>query len=253
MKLSIITPTYNSVRFIEDCLRSVSSQKYNNVEHIVVDGASTDGTLEFLKIYQNSIDILISEEDNGIYHAMNKGISFTTGDVIGFLNSDDVYENDCVLTSVAEKFLENPYLEACYANLAYTSQTNLSKIIRYWKSSEFTPGLFSKGWSPPHPTFFVRRSVFERHGLFNLNYPIVADIDLMIRFLEVFKIKSQYVSELWVKMRIGGASNKNFKNICKQNLDILNILRKNNLAANPLKFFLYKFISRSRQFFNKPS
>jgi glycosyltransferase involved in cell wall biosynthesis len=251
MKVSIITVTFNSVSVINDCLDSISSQEYNNIQHIVIDGASTDGTLSILHSKHSQISSLISKADDGIYDAMNKGIRIATGDIIGFLNSDDFYANNKVISKVVREFERDSLLDACYSDLIYVDQIKISKIVRYVKSSEFNIGLFSKGWCPPHPTFFVRRSVYERLGIFDLNYHIASDVDLMMRFLEKHKIKSKYIPEVWVKMRMGGTTNKNLKNIWLQNKEIIHSFNKNNLSVNLLKFLVFKIISRILQFFKR--
>ena len=253
MKVSIITVTFNSVSVINDCLNSISSQEYNNIQHIVIDGASTDGTLSILESKHSQISTLVSKPDNGIYDAMNKGIRIATGDIIGFLNSDDFYANNKVISKVVREFERDSLLDACYSDLIYVDQLKISKIVRYVKSSEFNIGLFSKGWCPPHPTFFVRRSVYERLGIFDLNYHIASDVDLMMRFLEKHKIKSKYIPEVWVKMRMGGTTNKNLKNIWLQNKEIIHSFNKNNLSVNLLKFLVFKIISRILQFFKRSS
>jgi glycosyltransferase involved in cell wall biosynthesis len=251
LKISIITVTRNSARVINECLASVNSQTHDNIEHIVIDGASTDETLSLLKSKLGQLKTLISEPDKGIYDAMNKGIKIATGDIIGILNSDDFYENNNILMKVENIFSENPSLDACYSDLIYTSQLNSLKNIRYWKSSKFIPGLFSNGWCPPHPTFFARRSVYERFGNFDLNYRIASDVELMMRFLEVHKINVCYIPEVWIKMRMGGTTNKNFKNILIQNKEVLYALKRHKLPINLARFFYNKIISRSLQFLKK--
>ena len=251
MKISIITVTYNNVSVINDCLDSVKLQNYNNIEHIIIDGGSTDGTLQYLQSKRAEFKTLISEPDNGIYDAMNKGIKYSTGDIVGFLNSDDFYANNEVISKVVSEFEKESNLQACYSDSIYINKKFTSKIVRYFKSCEFRHGLFSKGWCPPHPTFFVKKSIYESYGYFDLNYNIASDIDLMMRFLEIHKIRSKYVPEVWVKMRMGGTTNKSLKNILKQNFEILNSLKKNKLEFSPLVFFIHKMISRSRQFIQK--
>lgn len=253
MKISIITVTYNSQKYIKDCIQSIKLQKqhYNNIEHIIIDGGSTDGTLSIIENNSYQPNILISENDNGIYDAMNKGINLSTGDVIGFLNSDDFYANNNVLAKIGYIFANNFAIDACYADLIYVSPDDISNNVRYWKSKKFVPGSFSKGWCPPHPTFFVRRSIYEKYGKFNLDYHYSSDTELMMRFLENYKIKINYLPEVWVKMRLGGVTNKNIKNILLQNLEILNALKKNKLSANPIKFFFYKILLRTPQFFQR--
>lgn len=247
MKISIITVTYNSAKFINDCLKSVKTQNYNNIEHIVIDGNSTDETLPLLYSKRDQIKELISEPDKGVYDAMNKGIKIATGEVIGFLNSDDFYANNRIISKVASVFNNNSSIDACYADLVYTQQMDTSKTVRYWRSGKFIPNSFSKGWAPPHPTFFARRSIYERFGLFNLNYRFAADNELMMRFMEVYKIKTNYIPEVWVKMRLGGTTNKNFKNIFFGNLEILKALRKNGLYTNIIIFFFHKIFLRLNQ------
>ena len=253
MKVSIITVTFNSISVINDCLDSISSQEYDNIQHIVIDGASTDGTLSILESKNSQINILISKPDNGIYDAMNKGIKIATGDIIGFLNSDDFYPNNKVISKVVKEFEKDSFLDACYSDLIYVDQFNTSKTIRYVKSSKFQEGLFSKGWCPPHPTFFVRRSVYKKFGNFDLSYKFASDVDLMMRFLEKYKIKSKYIPEVWVKMRMVGVTNKNLKNIWLQNKEIIHSFNKNNLSVNLLKFLILKIISRIVQLFKRPS
>jgi glycosyltransferase involved in cell wall biosynthesis len=251
MKISIITVTLNNISVINNCLASVMSQKYNDIEHIIIDGASTDGTLLLLESKREQFKVLISEPDKSIYDAMNKGIKVATGDIIGFLNSDDFYARDDVLSRVVDVFEDNPSLEACYADLVYVDQMDTSKKKRYWKSNKFTPGLFANGWCPPHPTFFALRSVYARFGIFNLDYPLASDNEMMMRWLEVNKINVHYIPEVWTKMRLGGVTNKNLKNLFLQNVEILRALRKNGLSSNLISFFFHKIISRLRQRLNR--
>ena len=252
-KISIITVTYNASETIQSCLDSIASQNYQNIEYIVIDGFSTDKTLEIINKHYYKPSIIISEKDNGIYEAMNKGIKIAKNNVIGFLNSDDFYASNDVLSKVAKVFNDDSLIDGCYADLIYTHQTNIAKTIRYWKSRKFIPGLFSKGWHPPHPTFFVRSSVYDQFGNFNLKYRFASDVELMMRFLEVHKINVRYIPELWVKMRLGGTTNKNFKNILTQNKEVLHALQNHNLSANWLSFFFYKIINRGLQFLKRPN
>jgi glycosyltransferase involved in cell wall biosynthesis len=253
MKISIITVTLNSASVINHCLDSVQYQKHDDIEHIIIDGASTDGTLSLLESKREQFKFLISEPDKGIYDAMNKGINVATGDIIGFLNSDDFYASNNVLSGVASIFKDNSYLDSCYADLVYVDPFDISKNIRYWRSSKFVSGLFAKGWCPPHLTFFVRRSVYQRFGNFNLHYRIASDVELMMRFLEVQKINSRYIPELWIKMRLGGTTNKSFKNIVMQNKEVLHALKSHNLYVNWIIFFIHKTINRALQFLKKPN
>lgn len=248
MLVSIITVTLNSKTVLNDCLDSVANQSHDNIEHIVIDGGSTDGTLTLLNSKRKNLAILISEPDNGIYDAMNKGIAFARGDIVGILNSDDFYVNDQIISNVNKIFTDDPSLGACYADLVYVDRHKAQKTIRYFKSSKFVKGLFAKGWNPPHPTFFVRRSIYNKFGLFNLNYRLASDIDLMFRFLEIHKIKTKYVPEIWVKMRLGGTTNKSLKNIFKQNQEVLKAFREQGLRINTISFLINKIINRLIQY-----
>ncbi len=251
MKISIITVTHNAESTIECCIKSVIDQNYRELEYILIDGLSNDGTSSIIKNYKSFVSSFISENDQGIYDAMNKGIRLAKGEIVGFLNSDDFYTNKNVLSSVAKIFTENPSIEACFSDLLYVSKNNSSKIIRFWKSSPFKKGLFAKGWCPPHTTFFVRRSVYEKYGGFDLDYKISADFELMLRFLEVYNIKSKYVPKTWVTMRMGGTTNKSLKNIWKQNKEVVQALSRNKLSYNIISFFLNKIIFRGIQFFQR--
>lgn len=252
MKISIITVVRNNVKTIQQTIESVLSQEYKNIEYIIIDGDSTDGTLEIIKSFRGNIDKFISEKDHGLYDAMNKGINLASGDVIGFLHSDDFYFNSKVLSTVSNIFKDYPDLDACYADLIYIHRTDTSRIIRYWKSSDYSSGIFSKGWNPPHPTLFVRKKIYDKYGNFDLSYHISSDIELMIRFIEVYKIKVKYVPQLWVKMRMGGLSNSGIKNVLKQNKEVLSILKSYKLTNNIIVFFLFKVISRLKQLLQRP-
>ena len=170
MKISIITVVLNSEVTIKDSIESVIKQNYQNIEFIIIDGGSLDHTISIAKSYKKHISTLISEPDKGIYDAMNKGLKIATGEIIGFLNSDDCYANNRVISKIVKEFESDTTIDACYSDLIYVDQHNTSKIIRYFKSSKFKEGFFSKGWCPPHPTFFVRQSVYKRLGIFDLNY-----------------------------------------------------------------------------------
>jgi glycosyltransferase involved in cell wall biosynthesis len=250
MKLSVITVCYNSAKTIEDTLSSVANQKNVTVEHVLIDGASIDNTLDIIKKHK-SVTALVSEPDNGIYDAMNKGIALATGDVIGTLNADDFYANDGVLAEVAKVFLD-PSIEACYADLVYVNQKDTDKIVRYWKSQDYVSGLFKTGWMPAHPTFFVRKSVYNKLGVFNLDYKIAADFELLFRFIEQNKIKTKYVPKVMVKMRLGGTTNKNLSNVITQNREIITILKKHYPDFSVLKFVFKKLSNRFFQFLFRP-
>jgi glycosyltransferase involved in cell wall biosynthesis len=251
MKVSVVTVCYNSAATIGDAILSVASQSYGDREHIIIDGGSTDGTGAVIQRHADKISRLVMEPDEGIYDAMNKGIALSSGDVIGFLNADDVYANDRVLARAAE-VLSDPSVDACYADLVYVDAKDLNRVVRYWRSCPYVDGLFGKGWCPPHPTFLVKKRIYEAFGCFDLTYPIGNDVELMMRFLARHKISSVYIPELFVKMRIGGVSNRSFFNIIRQNIQILKAAKQNNVPVSPLVFIIAKVFSRVYQFKNKP-
>ncbi|MBX2890009.1 MAG: glycosyltransferase [Saprospiraceae bacterium] len=210
MKLSIVTPTFNSAATIRDTLESVQMQDHLDVEHIIIDGVSNDPTLEILADYPH-VSKVISEPDRGLYDAMNKGVLLATGDVVGILNSDDYYTHAQVLSRVAA-LLEQTGADALYADLEYVAANDTSRVVRCWKSGHFHPNSFHKGWMPPHPTFFVRRYLYEQYGLFKPELRFSADYELMLRFILKHHISVCYLPEVTVKMRTGGASNANLRN-----------------------------------------
>lgn len=205
MKVSIITAVYNGVRTIEDCIKSVAGQTYSNIEHIIIDGGSTNGTLDIIKKYSDRIACWISEPDNGIYDVMNKGIRVAAGDVVGILNSDYVYANDSVIETVVKTFSENK-TDSCYGDLVYVNRNDIDKIVRHWKACDFYKERFRKGWMPPHPTFFVKKEVYEKYGYLNLDFPLAADYEIMLRFLYKYEVSTTYIPKVLVKMRAGGTS-----------------------------------------------
>lgn len=248
-KISIVTVARNSVATIEDTILSVAGQSYPHVEHILIDGASTDGSLGIVNRHLNKFSKTVSEPDMGIYDAMNKGILLATGDVVGFLNADDVYSDANVLGEIAAIF-NDATVSACYGDLVYMDES-LTRVVRHWKSRPYSDGLFEKGWMPAHPTFFVRRTVFERYGDFDLAFRLQSDFDLTMRFLSICKIQSVYLPRVLVKMRVGGATNRSAANVIKGNIEAYQICKKNGLRVTPL-FIVKKILSRVPQFFSKP-
>lgn len=249
MKVSIITASLNNFSTIEGSIRSVLSQKYENIEYIVVDGASSDGTLDIVKKYQDRIAKFTSEPDNGIYHALNKGLKTATGDIVGFLHADDIYANDMVIDWIVSRIM-NCDTDSCYGDLLYVNKKDVNKIFRHWKSCYYTDGLFRKGWMPPHPTFFVKRKVFEKYGHFNTDFKIAADYELMLRFLEGNKISTHYIPEVLIKMRMGGKSNNSLKNLIIKSSEDYRAWKVNNLKGGIYTIML-KNISKLPQFFSK--
>jgi glycosyltransferase len=215
MRISVITVSYNSSATIKDTLESVKGQAYPEVEHIIVDGLSKDDTLRIVSGYSH-VSKVISEKDAGIYDAMNKGVLASTGDVVGILNSDDFYYGNDVLSKVAAIFNEKK-CDALYGDLQYVDQKNLAKVIRHWESGKYSADAFKWGWMPPHPTFFVRKSVYERFGVFNLSMKTAADYELMLRFIHKHQITVEYIPSVLVSMRTGGVSNSNIINRIRAN------------------------------------
>jgi glycosyltransferase involved in cell wall biosynthesis len=248
LKISIITVSFNSAATIADTVKSVASQTYTNIEHLVIDGQSRDDTVSVVEANRHNGLRLISEPDGGIYDAMNKGLSLSSGDVIGFLNSDDFYADSSVLEKIASVF-QDLSVEASYADLVYVSQDN-SRVDRYWKSKPYKKGDFAKGWAPAHPTFYIRRSALDRLGLFDLSFKLAADTEFMIRYLERGGVKSVYIPHILVRMRLGGATNQSWSNIYKQNREIFLAFQKNGLSYTSSYFWLNKLMSRAKQYFS---
>jgi glycosyltransferase involved in cell wall biosynthesis len=205
IKISIVTVVLDSVSTIEDCLKSVRSQTHRAIEHIVIDGGSTDGTLDVLERYRDGLAVLRSGPDAGLYDAMNKGIDLATGDVLGILNADDILAGDSVLAHVCGT-LAGSGAETCYGDLIYVGRDDTDKMIRYWRAGGFRRERFARGWMPPHPTFFARRTVYGKYGGFNLSFPLAADYELMLRFLYRHGLSAAYIPRALVRMRSGGLS-----------------------------------------------
>jgi glycosyltransferase involved in cell wall biosynthesis len=249
LKISIITATYNSASTIADCVTSINNQTFTNIEHIIVDGVSVDNTIEIINSYPNRVKYIVSEPDNGIYDAMNKGINLATGEIIGILNSDDLYSNNFVIETIINEF-KTKKVDCVHADLYYVNQNNTNKIVRHWRTKDFTLGAFKKGWHPAHATFFVRQEVYEKYGLFNLDFSLAADFEFMLRLFERYKISSSYLPEPIVRMRLGGATSKNIKNIIKQNIECYRAFKVNGIKVSPLYPF-YRLFPKLKQFFHE--
>ena len=237
MKVSIITVVLNNVQHIEKCINSVLNQTYGNIEYIIIDGGSTDGTIDLIKKYEKQISRWVSEPDRGIYDAMNKGIIKSSGDIIGVLNSDDMFADEKVIGQVVDCFLDT-YTDTCYGDLAYVDRNDINKIIRYWKSNSYYKNNFKKGWMPPHPAFFVRSSVYERFGLFNLYFPLAADYELMLRFLYKNDVSTTYIPKCLVTMRTGGLCKPGPLNTFNNMIENYRAWKVNGLSTNPLTFLM---------------
>ena len=317
MKISVITAVFNNVGHISSCLESVCSQTWPDIEHIIVDGGSTDGTLDIIKQvasgelratshrsgerltpHTSRLTQFVSERDRGIYDALNKGIRMATGDVIGFLHSDDIYANETVMNRVAETMTESG-TDSCYGDLEYVREnsdgaeilgkednrlrgqegerirgekdnrikgaeargnefgitqnsefrTRSFEVVRYWKSGLYEKDLFKKGWMPPHPTFFVRSEVYKKLGVFNTDFRIAADYELMLRFLWKNDISTCYIPEVLVKMRLGGASNRSLGNMIRKSSEDYRAMRMHSVGG--IATLIRKNISKLPQFLTR--
>lgn len=252
MKISIITVTFNSGKTIRDTIESVMHQTYKNYEYLIIDGCSKDGTLDVVKQYIPQFDgrmRYVSEPDKGIYDAMNKGFSMATGDVLMLINSDDLFARNDALELVVKTFETHPDTNGVYADLYYVSQNNTDNIVRVWKTGEQKP--MRRGWLPAHPTFYVKREVYEKYGYFNLSYPLAADFELMLRFIEGYGIKLTYLPQYLVKMRLGGATSKNIQNIYRQDVETLRAFKENGLPGGNITYLIWRYIPKVKQFFRK--
>jgi glycosyltransferase len=230
MIISIITATFNNVSTIETTINSVLSQIERNVEYIVVDGNSTDGTYEIVQKYSDLISKIIHEPDKGIYDALNKGITCATGDAIGFLHADDFFSDNRVLSDIIATF-ENNQCDAVYGDLQYVDSLETQKIFRHWKSGDFSYGKLKNGWMPPHPATFIKRDVYFKYGLFRTDLQIAADYESILRFFGKARISCAYLPRVLVKMRTGGASNKSVKNILKKMKEDYKAMKMNKIGG----------------------
>lgn len=230
MKISIITVVYNRVSTIGQAIRSVQSQSYSNLEHIIQDGGSTDGTLGIIHDLGNASTCFVSEPDEGIYDAINRGISRSTGDIIGLMHSDDFFADDHVIEHVAS-VMQDSTVDGVYGDLQYVAVDDPSRIIRHWRAGPFTKALLRKGWMPPHPTLYLRREVFDNWGIYDKDMRIAADYDAMLRYLNKGNIRLEYIPKVLVKMRVGGESNQSIDRIIKKSREDFTAIRRNNVGG----------------------
>lgn len=250
MKVTVITAVLNGAHAIMDCIRSIIEQSYPAVEHIIVDGGSIDGTLDLIKACRSERIKTISEADNGLYDAMNKGIQASTGDVIATLNADDMYANKLVLENVVLTLSEHN-VDSCYADLVYVDKEIPDRVIRYWKSGGYSKERFKRGWMPPHPTFFVKKCVYERYGLFNTDLPIAADYEMMLRLLYKYDVSTAYIPKVCVKMRTGGKSTPTLINVLRSVIENRKAWKMNNLHPIPFTLIL-KPLFKLHQYAKQP-
>ena len=249
MKISIITAVLNREDTIGSALDSLQEQTYGDFEHLIQDGGSTDGTLDEVRRRADERSSIVSEPDSGIYDAINKGIARATGDVIGLLHSDDVFGSNEVLAKVCQA-LSDSSVQGVYGDLEYVSTSDLSRVIRHWRSEAYDRGKLSKGWMPPHPTLFLRREVFDRWGAYDTNYEIAADYDAILRWLGRGGVSLAYIPEVLVKMRVGGESNRSLSRILRKSREDYRALRSNNVGG--LGTLALKNLSKIGQFFFHP-
>lgn len=249
MKISLVTVTFNSYRTLRDTIQSVLSQTYPDIEYIIVDGCSQDKTVDIIKEYEPLFDgrlKWISEKDQGLYDAMNKGFQMATGDMVGIINSDDLLAEATAIEKVIDCFEGHKDIDCVYADLYYVSQYDTSKIVRHWITGKQRS--FSKGWHPAHPTFYVKREIYSKYGLFDLDFKFAADFELMLRLVEKEHIRLFYLPEPLVRMRLGGTTSKNLTNIRKGNIECLNAFRKNGIPVSVLYPF-YRLLPKLKQYF----
>lgn len=246
MKISIITTTYNSAATIRDTLESVLNQTHKDIEYWIIDGASADGTMDIVRGYEEAFGgrlHWISEPDKGIYDAMNKGIERATGDVVGILNSDDFFTSNDVLAVVAETFNNEKEIDAMYGDIHFVKPDNLKKCVRYYSSKMFRPWLIRWGYMPAHPSFYCKKGIYDKYGLYSLDYKICSDFDMMVRLLYKYRIKTKYVSKDFVTMRTGGISTSKFSHRMLITKEDAIACRRNGLYSN--------FLMCSSKYFTK--
>jgi glycosyltransferase len=247
MKVSIITATFNSALTIGDTIKSVLNQTYPNIEYIIIDGGSTDGTMHIVNKYKDKITKIVSKKDDGIFDAFNKGIKLATGDIVGILNSDDFYAYDSVIQDVIEKFKLSS-VDAVYGDLEYVDPIDTSKVLRHWKAGKYNRSKFKTGWMPPHPTFFVKKSLYDKYGDFNTWMKISNDYELILRFLYKNNASAAYIPKVLIKMRAGGNSDGSIKKRYLANKEDRKAWKINGLKA-PFYFAVLKPLRKFGQFF----
>jgi len=247
MTISIITVVYNNEATIRQAIESVLTQSYPKIEYVIIDGNSKDNTVSIIEEYKNRLGFFISEPDKGLYDAMNKGIQVATGDVIGILNSDDLYQDSDVLTDIMNQFNADSTLDIVYGNLVYVKKEEVNQVVRNWKSKEYYTKFFDDGNVPPHPSLFLKNTVYKKVGLFNLEFKLASDYEFMFRVFKKNHFKSKYINRLIVKMRLGGETNKSILNIINQNKEILKAWKQNGLNP-PLRLMPLRISKKLIQF-----
>ncbi len=242
MKISIITVVFNREKTIEHSIRSVLNQSYKNIEYIIIDGASNDGTMDVVNQYKEQISTIVSEKDKGMYDALNKGIQLATGDVIGLLHADDEFATSDTIQKIADRLQSNPAVDAVYGDVGFVKEGQPDKIVRYYSSAIFHPGLFQWGFMPAHPTFFCYKKFFDLYGLYRTDLEIAADFDLLARYLLKHQLNTSYIPEMLVKMNLGGKSTRGISSTLKINKEIKQILTEQKIPSSYLRLYARYFL-----------
>lgn len=250
MKISVITVVYNRANTIEKAIRSVLTQDYHDVEYVVVDGGSTDGTINVINRYMDNIHQYISGKDDGMYDALNKGIKLATGDIIGVLHADDWFASPHIITKIAAAFVRDQQLDAVYGDIAFIKEDDPDKVVRYYSSSIFKPSLLTWGFIPAHPTFFCKRKCFEKFGYYKTDFDIAADYELLLRFFKVHHIRAKYLPLRFTNMNLGGKSTKGIRSTVKINQEIVKACRQNNISTNYFKLYS-RYFFKIKEYFSK--
>ncbi|MFT3807440.1 glycosyltransferase family 2 protein [Arenimonas sp.] len=250
MRISILTATYRCEDTIADCLASIAQQTHPDIEHLVIDGGSPDGTLRILEQHRTRISQLISERDDGLYDALNKGLALCTGEVVGVLHADDLYADARVLERIAHMF-EDPSVMACYGDLLYVRRQDTDRVVRYWRAGEFAKAKLRRGWMPPHPAFFARRSLYQRFGGFDTGFRIAADYESLLRMLTSLEGRVAYLPEVLVRMRLGGTSNRSLGQIIRKSREDYRAIRRHRQGG--IGTLLWKNLSKLGQFVGHPN
>lgn len=244
IKITIITVTYNSIKTLEETLNSVKNQSYRNIEHIIIDGASTDGSFELCELYPH-ISYIISEKDSGMYDAINKGIQIATGDIIGLLNSDDTFTNNEIIEQIANEFSNYSELDAVIGDVKFVSK---NMIVRYYSSLGWTPSKFKYGIMPPHPSFYCKKELFNKFGAYNITFKIAGDFELLLRYILINKIKFKYLQIQMVDMKIGGLSTSGIRSNIVINKEIVKAFKLNSIKTNYF-YLLFRYFYKLKQFY----
>ncbi|MBY0476827.1 MAG: glycosyltransferase [Chitinophagaceae bacterium] len=250
MKISIITVVYNCEKTIERTIRSVLSQSYKNIEYLIIDGASTDATMQVVNRYKNQISVILTEKDKGMYDALNKGIRLCTGDVVGILHADDEFASTQSIQLIAERLQSNPVIDAVYGDVGFVKEEEPDKIVRYYSSAIFNTNLFKWGFMPAHPTFFCYKKYFDLYGVYRTDLDIAADFDLLARFLRRHQLHTSYIPEMLVKMNLGGKSTRGISSTIQINKEIKQILTEQKMPSSYLRLYARYFI-KVQEFWKK--